>query len=394
MILIILVFIIVIILVYIYCKNYTLANISEPMVDISPLNSSTVEWSQDSSCNYDMTKAIQIILDKYNIKKTDDNKDWTIYIPCSYNDISNEIQLAAEHTKHNYQRIFVLNNCDEITAKNALWDNLVKTYGRNGAIEMMPSTYLLYDKNDKELFEQEYDPDKIYIMKKNIQRQEGLLITRDKEKILDGYKDDYVVVQELLQNPYTINGRKINMRIYLLVICKDGEIGAYAHRNGFMYYTKEPFEKNSLKDEHNITTGYIDRKVYEESPLTLLDLRKYFDDHDRKLSSAEITLLSQRIRLSTHIFNDIKKLLNKVIVSVKNKICNKKELQNNIMFQIFGVDVALNDELVPQIMEINKGPDLGFKDDRDKDVKLSMIEDMFKVLKVIPDQNNMFESVY
>ena len=28
----------------------------------------------------------------------------------------------------------------------------------------------------------------------------------------------YVVVQELLQDPYTISGRKINLRVYVLVV--------------------------------------------------------------------------------------------------------------------------------------------------------------------------------
>jgi hypothetical protein len=57
-------------------------------------------------------------------------------------------------------------------------------------------------------------------MKKNIQRQEGLKISKDKNEILNCYKDGYAVVQELLQDPYLINGRKINLRVYCLFIKK------------------------------------------------------------------------------------------------------------------------------------------------------------------------------
>jgi len=111
-------------------------------------------------------------------------------------------------------------------------------------------------------------------MKKNIQRQEGLKISNSKHEILDGYKNGYVLVQELLQDPYLISGRKTNMRFYVLVVCKANNTDCYVHKDGFMYYTKVPFVKNSLDDAPNITTGYIDRQVYIDNPLTHYDLRK------------------------------------------------------------------------------------------------------------------------
>ena len=49
------------------------------------------------------------------------------------------------------------------------------------------------------------------------------------------------------------------------------------HYNGFVYYTPKKYSNESLHFDHNITTGYIDRKIYEENPLTLKD----FYDHLR-----------------------------------------------------------------------------------------------------------------
>ena len=49
-------------------------------------------------------------------------------------------------------------------------------------------------------------------MKKNVQRQEGIRITKDFDQLLNGIKDEYIIVQELLQNPFLVNGRKINLR--------------------------------------------------------------------------------------------------------------------------------------------------------------------------------------
>jgi glutathione synthase/RimK-type ligase-like ATP-grasp enzyme len=44
-------------------------------------------------------------------------------------------------------------------------------------------------------------------------------------------------------------------------------------------------------------------------------------------------------------------------------------------FQLYGVDVAIDDKLKPMIMEVNKGPDLTAKDGRDKDLKVNLSKD-------------------
>ena len=41
--------------------------------------------------------------------------------------------------------------------------------------------------------------------------------------------------------------------------------------------------------------------------------------------------------------------------------------------EIFGADVAIDNELQPKVMEINKGPDLHPKDDRDSKVKKALV---------------------
>lgn len=382
-------------LLYDFKKIYT----NEGFVDIPTINNKNkINWKLDNECKYEVVKAYKDILNKHNINKSDKD-DWTLYIPCSYNEISKELIAANKNIKTNKfidtdKRLFILNNCDEITAKDSLWKNLLKHYGRNKTVLMMPTTYVLYDKQDIDLFKKEYNKNKIYILKKNIQRQEGLLITQDKDKIIDGYKNDYVIAQELLQDPYTINGRKINMRIYLLIVCINKQVGGYVYNDGFMYYTKKEFKKDSTDSDHNITTGYIDRQVYKENPLTLQDFRKYLDSN-RIISFHELNAISNNKKISEFVFDNIYDLLTKMIIATKPYICNKTDLQNNVQFQIFGVDVSLSDQLNPQIMEVNKGPDLGYKDDRDKQVKLGVVEDAFKILKIIDDNGiNGYINIY
>ena len=45
------------------------------------------------------------------------------------------------------------------------------------------------------------------------------------------------IIQEMLTKPYCVNGRKVNIRVYMLVVCFNNQTKCYIHENGFMYYT-------------------------------------------------------------------------------------------------------------------------------------------------------------
>lgn len=361
-----------------------ISSLHENMESIGPDN---LSYQKDLTCKYQMSETVKKILDKNKIVNNK-NDDWTIYLPCTYNNIKEEID-KIKPTRYD-QRIFIINNADQISSKNELWKNLKKTYGRDKAKLISPNSYILNDDEDMKLFEKEYDPNKIYIMKKNIQRQEGLKITKNKDQIITGAKDGYVIVQELLQDPYIIGGRKTNVRFYLLIVCQNNEISAYVHSEGFMYYTKTPFIKGSTSDDPNITTGYVERYVYKINPLTHGDLRKYLDNPDRKLSEIEQQVRNRNQKISEVVFNRIYKMLSMVVYAVKDQICQNSHLKPYITFQLFGCDVAFNDQLLPMIIEVNKGPDLGAKDDRDSKIKLKVVDDILKIIKVKPDFNNEF----
>lgn len=339
-------------------------------------------WTRNKDCKYLVSSTIAQVLKDYNVTETKNN-NFNMYMPCSYNDIKGEINSIPNKDKCSSEYYFIVSNADELTAKDRLWKNLKQLYGQE-TTNIMPQTYVLYDPNDVEEFNKNYNPNKIYILKKNIQRQEGLKITRNKKEILDAYpKEKYVLVQELLQDPFIIDGRKTNMRFYLLLVCSNGKITAYVHDNGFMYYTADPFVTNTIDHKVNITTGYIDRSVYDKNPLTLEDLRKYIDTNYGHTTNSKV------------VFNRILDILNKLTKAIGTSVCQDASLYKCNTFQLFGVDVALNDKLMPQIMEVNKGPDLGGKDERDLTIKKKVIADMFNIVGVIHGINdNQFRQVY
>ena len=132
-----------------------------------------------------LSKIIKNIFDNNNIIHS--NNDWNIYIPCGYNNVESELKdIKIDNINNKY--IFGINGCDSIVSKNQIWESLVKCYGRKHASTLMPESYVLDDPNEMMLFRKNFNPSgtDIYIMKKNLQRKEGLKLTKDFFEILNG----------------------------------------------------------------------------------------------------------------------------------------------------------------------------------------------------------------
>lgn len=145
----------------------------------------------------------------------------------------------------------------------------------------------------------------------------------------------------------------------------------YIYKDGFIYYAAKPFVNNSMDRDVNITTGYIDRQIYIDNPLTIQNLQTQF--------SSEQNLLFEKnmIKLFTIICKSIKPIIYKLDVVEESIFKNK--------FNILGCDIAVDNDLNLKLMEINKGPDLDYKDFRDKNVKYNMIQDSLRIVQVIND---------
>jgi len=335
-------------------------------------------WNRNK-CSSSIGDTFENVFKKYGINKSDDG--WSVYFPCNYDDPAKEIDEMPVSQNGKY---FMVAGADLCVAKDWLWKNVVEYYGIDKARILLPYGYILSSDEDLERFDNEYETNKIYIMKKNIQRQEGLKITKSREDILDGAKQGYVIVQELLDNPYIIDGRKTNMRFYVLVICKNNNMTVYVYANGFMYYSAEKYVKNSTETGPNITSGFISRDVYEKNPLTHDDLRKYLDDPNRKnLLPAEKDIRNQGLAISKIYFQRIYDTIRDVYIAFVGKICSPNKLSNNVTFQLFGIDIAVDDKLQVKMIEANKGPSLDSKDQRDGELKQHVVRDIFNLIGVI-----------
>lgn len=270
--------------------------------------------------------------------------------------------------------IYGIVTIDMFASKSNMYQHLRRSLPANALRDVVPKTYLMTD-TDLSRFNEEYDPSKWYILKKNIQRQKGVLITRSAERIRSAVKDQYVVCQELITDNFLVEGRKINLRKYVLIIVRK-QPRIYMYNNGFIYYAKELFDSTSSRHEVHITTGYIDRKIYESNPLTVQEL------YERMGKSGETLRANVRRTLRT-VFQTYIPLL---------KEEDSLNLKTN--FVILGCDLSVDRTLNVKLMEINKGPDMNTKDSRDGSLKQDLVSNSLRLAGAIPGSPKNFARIF
>lgn len=321
--------------------------------------------------NNQLTIAIKDILSKNGIQETSQVKQGTIRFPSGYNNVEKELQDIPDNT---YTHIAGIIGMDYIVGKNYLWDVLKQHYPEDKLLTLVPKTYILSKSEDILNLLNESNGllslDKIFIFKKNIQRQEGLLLLKSnqitQDKINNMIKDNFVIGQEYLDNPMIIDKRKCNLRVYLLLIIENNNLSAYIYDDGFMYYSQKEYSY-SVDPEVAITTGLQkDRTVYIRNPLTLKDLKNYLTKEN-----------------SDKLFNNINKLLVNIINGTSKTL---KGHNGSINFSLFGCDIQPDKDLQVKLIEINKSPSLDPKDPRDSELKYNLQEDMLNIVGVIKNK--------
>jgi len=332
-------------------------------------------------------KVLQDIFDNNNIIKSNDN--WNIYIPCGYNEVEDELTKIKIKDEKTNKYIFGLNGCDTIVSKNKIWESLVLCFGRKKASTLMPESFILDDLNEIELFRKSFNPslNEIYILKKNVQRKEGLKLTRDYFEIIDGYKEYYRVAQKYITNLYLINQRKVNLRIYLLIVIKDNFIYFYVSDKGKCIYTNKKYNDDDLDFESNITSYNLDMTVYEQNPRDFEELKIFIDETE----SDNIMNYKNGI----YLFNKINLLMEEISICLSKNLYQSKNIKNTVAFQLFGADVIFDKDLHPYLLELNKGPDMTPRDEIDENMKNIVQTDMFKIVGVLPNiGTNSFRQIY
>ena len=335
-----------------------------------------------------INKITKSVLKDLNFKHTSkQEQDWILYIPKNYNYVELELIEIKPHNDH--QLIYAIKGCDSLCSKNQLWFNLRYLYGREKASSIIPETFNINDIDDVNSFKEKFPLDdinqnnkEIFILKKNIQGKKGLLLVNNPEKALrEGKLNNFKVIQKYIPNPFTVNKRKLNLRLYVVIICYQGKQEWLLFKEGKCIYSNKRYDKdNSLRGEYlqdkeqHFTSLNLDiNKVYldEALPESLNDLKQY---------------------LGYNVFQDVMNKILFILTQVKHvykfKLGNLDTLQNNKCFQLFGLDFIMDEHLKPYLLEFNKGPSMGIKSPKDKELKTNVITSIFNYCLFNNNQND------
>lgn len=179
------------------------------------------------------------------------------------------------------------------------------------------------------------------------------------------------VVQKYLDNPLVVCGHKFDLRIYCLVESFQPLV-AWICREGFARFSLRPF--NASADTRDL-----------EVHLTNVAIQKNSSNYDSRADGAKWSLFQLGCYLETIYGRDeinlmflrIEQLIIRSLQAVANDM-----IKSPCMFEIYGFDVMLDDNLKPWLIEINASPSLSADTREDSIVKRRMLHDAISILGV------------
>ena len=251
--------------------------------------------------------------------------------------------------------------------------------------DFMPEVYLL--PKDKEIVDEKlkeynvFDRINLYIIKPVASsRGKGVRILTDVTTL-----PNKGIVEKYIYNPHLINKKKYDLRIYLLVT-GFSPLKIYLYENGIVRFCSENYDI----DPDNFNNNYIhvtnfsvnkaiakiksgkEEEVDYATKWSLFALKGYF--------------LEKKLDFNP-IWKKIKDIVIKVILSVFDLSIlslKKFKLNSTNLFELYGIDIILDDKLNPWLLECNLNPSLSCDTDVDLKIKSKLITDILNIIGMVP----------
>ncbi|KAI5644841.1 tubulin-tyrosine ligase family domain-containing protein [Phthorimaea operculella] len=282
----------------------------------------------------------------------------------------------------------------QIGRKDRLWRNLQKLVAKHGIKEfgIMPKTYVLpYDlKLLKMDWEKHVENDERWIIKPPASaRGTGIKVVSRWTQIP---KKRSVVVQRYVSKPYLINGSKFDMRLYVLVTSVH-PLRIYLYKDGLARFASVKYndEITSLNDRYMHLTNYsINRLSKNYTPNEDFSA---CEGHKWTLQALFQYLRTEKKVNTKALWESMKDLVIKTIISGEASISSltKANLTSRYnCYELFGIDVLLDEDLKPWLLEVNISPSLHSASPLDIHVKGPMVTETLNIAQYqIPNKINV-----
>ena len=192
------------------------------------------------------------------------------------------------------------------------------------------------------------------------------------------------ILEKYIYNPHLIKKRKYDMRIYVLVT-GFRPLKIYIYDNGIVRFCSDKY----TTDAEKLNNNYIHVTNYSVSKaLEILHKGEQEIDYEIKWSLLALKgyFLEKKINFEP-IWKRIKDIAIKTIMSVcdlSTPSLKAFKLTSCNLFELYGLDIILDNKFNPWLLECNINPSLHCDMDVDLKVKSKLITDILNIIGLIP----------
>ena len=229
----------------------------------------------------------------------------------------------------------------------------------------IPETYL-YPEQKKEIYNKfhnyQYDPKDVWLFKPAKDSfARGIEIIKNYKEI-ENAKFKNFLISRYVMNPMLIRNKKFDMRAYILVTGMN-PLKIYFYRDG---YVKIPVKDFNL-DPKDIKDGCI-HITTSDTNLVCFDGKEYkydtdiYDEPSNFWSYVFFERYCHRYGINyTDIMEQMKDIFIKTFISLNSdflELINKKKYKDRNLFQIYGLDLMIDDNYKVKLLELNRNPSM------------------------------------
>ena len=193
------------------------------------------------------------------------------------------------------------------------------------------------------------------------------------------------LITKYITNPHLINGKKYDLRIYVLVTGLK-PLRIYLNKEGLVRISAEKFNLNENNLENSfihLTNTGINKKskeyVYAKDFFSENANKLSFHTYQKYLEREKADYISLRKKISDIV---IKTVISGYQFLVDN--LNEFNLNDTSFFNLYGYDILVNDKYEPYLLEVNRRPDMHIFDEMDKVVKENIFVDTLNIVGIVP----------
>lgn len=264
----------------------------------------------------------------------------------------------------------------ELGRKDRLWSNFDK-FRKQFPLDynFVPQSYLL--PQDREAAEAAFnDGVKLILKPVASSRGRGVRLINDWDST-----PKKTLISHYITNPHIINDKKYDLRLYVLVSSYT-PLKIYLHKQGLVRFASQNYELSDKtkfnryvhltnysinKTSSKFNANYDFENACLASKWSMFAYEKYFKEQGLSYEA---------------LMSEIKDILIKTIIMIAEQTAKKvTELscEGNKLFEVYGFDVIIDENIRPWLLEVNLNPSLSCDSEMDTKVKSMMISDALSV---------------